>query len=336
MYSPFHIAVGLPFLIVALLALALHGLSRFLILSRHRRSCYLFGDMPWLPLRNSLEPLSGEDVQFESTEKITLRGKFLPKTGERDNGTILFCHELNGSCLNIGPYVKSLTESGFNILTFDFRNHGSSDSSHYRQSSPWVTTSDLDDAKAAIDYLCTQRNVDPNEIGVFGLGKGATVALCLAGLDDKVKSVVLDAPMAESRLFQRDCWQALVKSTRLSRRSGSKFFSLFMKAVLYSVSCPFVALALAWKRFILGLWFDCRFVNSWSIIKNVRQPIMIVHGYADSNVRPNQIQAFCDRMPTRPTLWFAANEKVSTDRFPATPIPEDCCQKVARFLQETI
>lgn len=283
-----------------------------------------------------MEPLSGEDVRFESTGKITLRGKFLSKKNEQDNGTIIFCHELNGTSLNIGPYVKSLTESGFNILTFDFRNHGSSDSSHYGQPSPWVTTTDLDDVKSAVSYLRSRQDIDPNEIGVFGLGKGATVALCLAGLDNKVKSVVLDAPMAESRLFQRDCWQALVKSTQLSRRSGSKFFSLFLKAVLYSISCPFVALALAWKRFVLGLWFNCRFVNPWPLVKNICQPVMIVHGYADTNVRPDQIQAFCDRMPIRPKLWFATNENRTEERLPIVPISEDCCRKVTQFLQETV
>lgn len=332
MYSIPYLSAAIPYLVIVTFALGLHGLSRLFLLSTRRRSRCLFGHSPWLPLRSILQRLDGEKVEFINDEMITLRGVFLPNLGGGQKGTILFCHELNGNASNIAPYVKTLTSSGFNILAFDFQNHGQSDASPRRQSTPWVTTADMDDVQSALNYLRSRQDVDPNEISVFGLGKGATIALCLAGLDKKVKSVVLDAPVSDNRLYQRNCWQALVKSLKISRRSSSKFFSLFLKAILYSISCPFVALALAWHRFVLGFWFDCRFVNPWPLVKKVNQPIMIVHGYADSNIRPEQIQAFCDHMLTRPRLWFASVNDQGTGNL----VSEDCCGKVAQFLRETM
>lgn len=322
--------IGLPFLIVVVISLGLHALGRLLILSPHRRSRYLFAETSWLPLRQVAETLSGEEVEFSSTGHITLRGIFLSARTASRKGTILFCHELNGTRSNIAPYVDNLLEGGFNVFAFDFRGHGRSDSGYRGQPTPWLSTSDIEDVRAAIDYLRTRSDV--GDLSVFGLGKGATVALCVAGSDSRVKSVVLDAPMPDNRLFDRNCWFALVKSTKLSRRRVSKFVSLFFKAVLYTVTCPIVSVVLAWRRFMLGLWCDCRFVNPWPMVKKVRQPIMIVHGHVDSITRADQIQAFCDRMPIRPKLWLTP----ASERDEQGTISEDCCRQVARFLEEAI
>lgn len=323
-------AIGLPFLIVVVLSLGLHALGRLLILSSPRRSRYLFAGTSWLPLRRTEGPLVGEEVDFATSGHLTLRGTLLTTQTESRKGTILFCHELNGTRSNILPYVDHLLESGFNVFAFDFRGHGQSDSGYRGQPTPWLTTSDIEDVRAAIEYLRSRSDIGGGDISVFGLGKGATVALCAAGSDPRVKSVVLDAPMPDNRLFDRNCWLSLVKSTRLSRRRISKFVSLFLKAVLYTITCPIVSVALAWRRFMLGLWCDCRFVNPWPMVRKVRQPIMIVHGHVDSVTRADQIQAFCDRMPIRPKLWLVP----AVERNEQGTISEDCCRQVARFLSE--
>lgn len=327
-YTTTFFSVFYPFLVVLLVALGLHLLGHLLILSSPRRSRYLYSRTPWLPLRSSPQVLEGEEVEFTTTGKLTLRGTFLASPNGQSKGTVLFCHELNGNRSSITPYVRDLLDCGFDILSFDFRNHGRSDSTCFSQPTPWITVADMDDVKSALNYLKTRRNVENDRIGVFGLGKGATVALCLAGCDSSVSSVVLDTPMPENRLFVKNCWQALVKSTKISRRSTSKFTALFFKALLYALSCPVLTLVSAWRRFVLGLWYRCRFVNPWSMVKNVSQPIMIVHGHVDTPTKPEQIQAFCDRMPTRPKLWLIPSGQ--------RELSENCCRQVARFFEEIV
>lgn len=331
MYSSLFHPIALPFWVAVIAFLGLHVLGRLFLLSSYRRTRYLYIGTPWLPLRSVSSPLSGEEVSFSSSGKLTLRGTFLAHRAEQGKGTIVFCHELNGNRSNIGPYVDNLTEAGFNVLAFDFRNHGESDSASHSLPTPWITTADLDDVKAAIRYLETRDDLGDGGIGVFGLGKGATVALCVAGCDSRIRSIVLDAPMPENRLFDKNCWEVLVKSVRLSRRSTSRFVSLLFRAVLYSLTCPLVSLVHAWRRFMLGLWYGCRFVNPWPLVKRVRQPIMIVHGHADSKTRSDQIQAFCDRMPVRPRLWLIS----AGDREGWGRVSDDCCRQVARFFAET-
>ena len=259
---------------------------------------------------------------------LTLCGTYFSTPQEQRRGVLLFCHELNGNRHNVVPFLDQLLDSGFDLLTFDFRNHGQSGKTLYGQPTPWVTQSDLEDVKAAVDYLISRNGGE--EISIFGLGKGATIALCVAGSDSRVKSVVLDAPIPENRLFEKNCWELFAKAVRSPRRSFRLSASLFFRAVLHSLTCPVAALYFAWQRFVLGMWYGCRFVNPRPLAKRVRQPMMIIHGHADSKTRADQIQAFCDRLPTRPRLWIVP----ASSREGHGQIDEECSSQVARFFVE--
>ncbi len=330
----FFFPIGIALLAIGALSLVLHLLGRFFLISSHRRRACLFSETPWLPLRHGVADWPEQEIEFPTAGKLVLRGHFLPflpQTTTFHQGTILFFHELNGNRKNIEPFTQSLRAAGFDIFSFDFRNHGTSDSVSHSMPTPWITSADMEDATAALKYVLSRSDVDKNKISVFGLGKGATVALCLAGSDSKIKSLVLDAPIPENRLFAKNCWDILVKSTRLSRRRFSKFSTLFFRAVLYSAACPILTLGYAWRRKMLGLWFGCHFINPWPLVKKVHQPMMIVHGQADSMTRAAQIQAFCDRMAIRPKLWLAP----AALRGNQAALTEDCSQKMTRFLTET-
>ena len=261
---------------------------------------------------------------------LTLRGTYFATPHEQRRGVLLFCHELNGNRYNVAPFLDRLLDAGFDLLTFDFRNHGQSDKTLYGQPTPWMTQSDLEDVKAAVDYLALRINGEGKEISIFGLGKGATVALCVAGSDSRVRSVVLDAPIPENRLFDKNCWELLSKSVRSSRWNFRLSVSLFFRAILHSLTSPIASFYCAWQRFVLGMWYGCRFVNPWPLAKRVRQPMMIIHGHADSKTRADQIQAFCDRLPTRPRLWIVP----ASSREGYGQINEECSSQVARFFVE--
>ncbi|MDR0335621.1 MAG: alpha/beta hydrolase [Planctomycetaceae bacterium] len=333
-YTTLYYTAGVPLFIAVVFTLVLHLVERIFFLSSHRRSRNLFSGTPWLPFHCSTQPLNGEEIEFQSHEKITLRGTFLRHKSDIRKGSVLFCHEFNGNQMSISPYVEQLVNGGFDVLTFDFRNHGKSDFDYHTQTTPWITTTDMDDVRAAITYFCSRPETDSQGIGIFGLGKGANIALCAAGTDQRVRSIVLDNPMPENRLFNRNCREILLKSirqsSRISRKRTALWVSLFFRALLYAVTCPVVSLFYTWRRFILGFWYGCRFVNPSPFLKNVRQPIMIVHGQIDTMTRADQIQAFCDRMTVRPKLWLVS----AKDRDCYEKISDDCSRQVARFFAE--
>ncbi|MDR2762097.1 MAG: alpha/beta hydrolase [Planctomycetaceae bacterium] len=368
-----------PAFIVLGITLFLHIAGRIFIFSPCMRASHLFSETSWLPLRYSDELPEGDEIEFTSDDGITLRGLFISSRNEINHGTILFCHELNGSRSNIAPYLETLTFEGFNVFTFDFRNHGKSDICVKDYPAPWLTAADMNDVKAAIEYVCKRENYNDNEnkncnnycndnfnknfndnsrtnnwakikdnkdgkgISIFGLGKGATIALCAAGSDSRVKSIVLDAPTAESRLFSKNCWNALVKSAKLARRRTINFSMaiLFLQVISYSIKQSAIFVYEKWRRYVLGLWYDCQFIDVDPIIKKVNQPIMIVHGHTDTKIRPHQIRAFCERMPQRPKLWLTSpsrrqsyEKSESTKTIKTKNISEACRQSVANFFME--
>ncbi len=327
--SASYLSIAAPFLVLLVISIVLHLLNRVFLLSSSARSRRLFAETPWLPLRFNNSCPGGEEVAFETPGKITLRGTYFRTPHAISKGAVLFCHELNGTRANVAPYLQQLLDSGFDLLTFDFRNHGQSDQTAHGHPTPWMTTCDWEDVNAAVRYL-EARLESSKSISVFGLGKGATIALCVAGSNPRVQSVVLDAPIPENRLFEKNCWDLFAKALRSSRRSFALTFSLFFRAVLYSIACPFVAAICAWQRFMLGRWCGCRFINPWPFVRNVRQPMMIIHGHADSQTRADQIQAFCEHLPFRPKLWIVS----AASREGLGRINAECSHQVANFFAE--
>ena len=274
------------------------------------RSNRLFSKGPWLPLRiqdlnfhpSQLESNS-EPIEFLTKDGLTLRGSFFHQNSPKARGTILFFHELNGNRWSVFPYLENLRNEGFHLCTFDQRGHGNSETSDQNRPVPWVTASDLDDMTAVVEYL---QNRTALPLGVFGLGKGATLALCCAGQVDRVQAVVMDSPAHEDRLYEKNCLTAFQKlAPHFATHHFSKFVALSIKTLFYLIACPFITLFSAWRRFVFSVWYGGNFVNTWTIVKKLRKPILVLHGDLDSCVKLSQIRAFCRQMPLRPTICLS-------------------------------
>ena len=115
--------------------------------------------------------LQFESVYFETTDGVRLSGWFVPCKSAR--GMVLFCH---GNAGNISHRLESIEifhRLGLNIFIFDYRGYGQSEGKPTEQGT-------YEDASAAWRYLTQQRQVNPNEIIVFGRSLGGAVASWLA------------------------------------------------------------------------------------------------------------------------------------------------------------
>lgn len=92
-------------------------------------------------------------------------------------------------------YHEALTAAGYAVLVFDYRGFG--DSEGARELSP---AAQLEDLLAAVSYLTTRADVDPDAIGVFGTGgTGGGNAVLLAHADSRVRAAVSQVPVADGR-----------------------------------------------------------------------------------------------------------------------------------------
>ncbi len=103
----------------------------------------------------------------------------------------------------LAPHAEYIVRCGFTVLAIDYRTIGSSDGEPRNQ---WIPEQQVEDVRAAVSYLRTRRDVDPERIGVWGHSTGAGVAIMAGVLDRRIKCVVGQNPSL------LDAWTALEKS----------------------------------------------------------------------------------------------------------------------------
>ena len=140
--------------------------------------------------------LKFEDVYFPTDDGLTLNGWFVPApptAGEaagRVAGTTLLWFHGNGG--NLGHRVDDLAflsrRLGGNLFIFDYRGYGSS------QGRP-SETGVYRDARAALNYLSSRPDVDPERIVFLSRSLGTAVAVELAANYQRPSGIILVSPL---------------------------------------------------------------------------------------------------------------------------------------------
>ena len=96
-----------------------------------------------------------------------------------------------------GFYAQIMAERGFITMAFDPSFTGESGGEIRYMASPDINTEDF---QAAIDFLSTQDNVNPEKIGIIGICGWGGMALNAAALDTRIKAVVTSTMYDMSRV----------------------------------------------------------------------------------------------------------------------------------------
>jgi dipeptidyl aminopeptidase/acylaminoacyl peptidase len=83
-----------------------------------------------------------------------------------------------------------LANAGFNVISFDLRDHGESSIDDNRVSGG---QDEWKDVVAVFDWLIDEQDAKPDQIGLFGTSMGAGTVAIAFSLDDRMQSVWLDS-----------------------------------------------------------------------------------------------------------------------------------------------
>jgi uncharacterized protein len=151
----------------------------------------IFEETPlMIPLQADPEP--GEHVRFSTRDGLELAGTYFRARAARRLGVVVFCHEFLGDRWSASAYADGLREQGFDLFSFDFRNHGESDEEVGLKKLQWVSDRELADLRAALSYLRSRPDCDPAGFALFGVSRGGGAALCVAADDPSVWAVATD------------------------------------------------------------------------------------------------------------------------------------------------
>ena len=126
-----------------------------------------------------------EQVEFPAVDGVRLSGWHVP--GDPGRSPIVLCHDLGRSRASLFGLAFDLSRSGFPLLLFDFRGHGSSAGDHST-----LGIEEKRDILGAVDFLSSRSEYHGRSVGVYGVGMGAHAA-ALAAVDRRsIRVLVLD------------------------------------------------------------------------------------------------------------------------------------------------
>ncbi|MFP4074907.1 MAG: alpha/beta hydrolase [Halochromatium sp.] len=230
--------------------------------------------------------LAFESVRFPTRRGRALTGWLLPAAGA--TRTVIILHGWGSNAEQMLPLAQPLRRTGFNVLLFDARNHGASDSDTFSSLPRFA-----EDLGAAIAWLRCEHPARSAGIAVLGHSVGAGAALFEATRNPHIEAVISIGAFADP---------AQLTERYLARLRLPRFV---------------VELTKRYVEWVIGERFaTIAPVNS---IRRVRCPVLLIHGDRDQTVPiedARRIAAAAD--PTRARLLVVAGgDHDSVDRIEA-------------------
>ncbi len=255
--------------------------------------------------------------EFPTVDGLTLRGSYVRcRTGERI-GVVMFCHEFGGDRHVAAPYMVELLDQGFDIFAFDFRNHGESDRMEGYAPRTWVTQYEVLDVQAALSYLRSLEDADPDGIAIVGLSRGGSAALSAASQADGIWGMVTDGAFvsrwvttANIRRFMPQFVRLAPVLTRLPWCVHAIYGSVVHDLVARQVKHP------------------CRDIAR--DVRRLRVPLLMIHGGRDRTIPVELAYRLHKRLPHQTRLWVVPksghNRSIRTQ-------PNRYRRRMSRFLR---
>jgi pimeloyl-ACP methyl ester carboxylesterase len=261
----------------------------------------IFEEKPmFLPLR--LAPVGeGDDVRFTTADGLELAGTYLPARTPRRSGVLVFCHEFLSDRWSYQAYVESLRDLGFDLFTFDFRNHGSSASDGIYEPLQWVSDHEVRDLAAALDYLRSRPDHDPAGFALFGISKGGGTALVAAASQRDVWGLITDGafPTSGTMLIYILRWAEIFVRSRL-------LYAILRDHMPHSVFLLLGSLA----RRQAERRLSCRFPDiERAAARLAPRPWLMIHGAKDAYIGPEIAERLFAEAREPKELWIVPGAK---------------------------
>jgi uncharacterized protein len=218
--------------------------------------------------------LGFENVSFAAADGVALKGWFV-SSPQGSDATLILCHGRGACRSDILPSTQHLaSRGGYNLLYFDFRNHG--ESGGKATSLGRLESLDLE---AALDWLKKERPAKARRVGLFGMSMGGAVAILTAARRTEFAAVAVESAFTSVN------------------RSIVRFARLF-----YNVPAWAVPYTLWWKRLRLG--FDAEKDSPEGFVARISpRPLLLLQGAQDLRMPPSEGERLFALAGEPKTLW---------------------------------
>jgi pimeloyl-ACP methyl ester carboxylesterase len=258
-----------------------------------------------------------ERVRFSTRDGKMLEGIYARHTSGSRRGVLVFCHEYLADRWSFQVYADGFRDAGFDIFSFDFRNHGESETDPQHPSLPWLTNLEFLDLEAALDYLQCRPDRDPNGFALFGVSRGGSAALAMAARRHDVWAVVTDG-----------AFPTVGTLIPFMRRFAALYVNLpYLVDHLPRTFLKFVAYRGITKA---ERKFGCRFLHLESLVSRIGpRPWFAIHGETDSYISVQVARELFSIARESKQLWVVPKAKHNRSQ---QVQPEEYRERIVEFL----
>lgn len=231
----------------------------------------------------SAPKLDAERIEIPTTHELTLRGSLYRQASQPARGLIVFCPELGGNHWSAMTYCEALWVAGFDILAFDFRNQGESDSMPGYEPMHWLTEYEVADALAVCNYVSEHRELSLLPLGLFGISRGGAAALAAAARCPDARCIACESTFSTMSLM-----------THYTLRWASLYVPDW---VMRPIPGWHLTTTLHVVQWLSQLRRRCRYTNLERLLSRLRdRPVWLIAGKRDSYVPPEIARMLCVRI----------------------------------------
>jgi pimeloyl-ACP methyl ester carboxylesterase len=210
---------------------------------------------------------------------------------------VVYCPEFGSTRWSCAPYCGDLLDAGFDVFTFDFRNHGDSDREPGYEPMQWVTNREVRDLRAVLAYLKKRPDADPRGVSLFGVSRGGGAAIVVGADDPWVRCIATDGAFA-TRTTMVPYMQKWIHIY-----TGNAFVISFVPTWFYYLVAALALRHVSQKR-------HCRFPHVSRAVKRLAgRPLLMIHGAGDTYIKPHIAKELFDDAREPKEFWLVAGAK---------------------------
>lgn len=207
-------------------------------------------------------------VSFKNAGGEKLAGVLhTPDKNKIHSAAVIICHGYSSSKDNKESWAEAICKQGISAFRFDFSGHGESAG----LLEDLTITKVVGDLRSAIDFL---QSLKYTTFGATGHSLGGLVCAIAASIDKRIKAIApVSAPSDFRELF--DTLENMLGKNFTDYWKSNKYIYLYGRKMKY------------------GFYKDAIKYDAAKILKNIRCPLLLIHGDADELVPLKQsINAF--------------------------------------------
>jgi uncharacterized protein len=291
------IALGAAAAAAALVGLAVFAFYLYLTRKYLDVVVRIFEEKPLFVIPRGKPVEGAEEVSIAGAGGLTLRGLYLKTPAPRRKGVVLFGLEFLSNRWAAVPYCEFLLRAGYDVFTFEPRSQGDSDKQPGYEPLQWVTDFEVKDFAAALAYLRGRPDADPRGVGLFGVSKGAGAGVLAAAGDPAVLCCVTDGMFATHTTmipYMRKWISIYSKLHWVQRNIPDWFYGAIARKAIRKIEA---------QR-------GCHFPHLERRIARLGgRPLLMIHGGADTYIKPEMARALFNRAGGTKELWVVEGAK---------------------------